>query len=122
MYLEDRRARAEGRAVREPQASVHGRAALRGSDRGSRAGTRAGAAGPRGRRPEPAEPAERVPVPSAARASRRATATIEEPPLYPFGADHVAACHYPLESWPLDAEEFKPGRAIEEPQEPGLVS
>jgi oligopeptide/dipeptide ABC transporter ATP-binding protein len=48
---------------------------------------------------------------------------VEEPPLYPFGADHVAACHYPLESWPLDAEEFKkPGRAIEEPQEPGLVS
>jgi oligopeptide/dipeptide ABC transporter ATP-binding protein len=48
---------------------------------------------------------------------------VDEPPLYPFGADHVAACHYPLESWPLHAEEFKkPGRAVEAPQEPGLVS
>jgi peptide/nickel transport system ATP-binding protein len=48
---------------------------------------------------------------------------VEEPPLYPFGSDHVAACHYPLESWPLDAEEFKkPGRAVAAPQEPGLVS
>src|SRR5215216_7383396 len=48
---------------------------------------------------------------------------VEEPPLYPFGGDHVAACHYPLENWPLDAEEFKkPGRAaVEAPQEPGLV-
>ena len=27
---------------------------------------------------------------------------VEEPPLYEFGAGHVAACHYPLERWPLD--------------------
>jgi peptide/nickel transport system ATP-binding protein len=48
---------------------------------------------------------------------------VEEPPLYSFGGEHVAACHYPLEGWPLDAEEFKrPGRAIEAPREPGLVS
>jgi peptide/nickel transport system ATP-binding protein len=48
---------------------------------------------------------------------------VEEPPLYSFGAEHVAACHYPLEGWPLDAEEFKrPGRAVEAPKEPGLVS
>ncbi len=48
---------------------------------------------------------------------------VEEPPLYSFGGEHVAACHYPLESWPLDAEEFKkPGRAVETPREPGLVS
>src|SRR6476469_4273835 len=48
---------------------------------------------------------------------------VEEPPLYSFGAEHVAACHYPLESWPLEAEEFKkPGRAIAAPPAPGLVS
>jgi oligopeptide/dipeptide ABC transporter ATP-binding protein len=48
---------------------------------------------------------------------------VEEPPLYSFGAEHVAACHYPLEGWPLDAQEFKrPGRAVEAPREPGLVS
>jgi oligopeptide/dipeptide ABC transporter ATP-binding protein len=48
---------------------------------------------------------------------------VEEPPLYSFGGEHVAACHYPLEGWPLDAQEFKrPGRAVEAPREPGLVS
>jgi oligopeptide/dipeptide ABC transporter ATP-binding protein len=48
---------------------------------------------------------------------------VEEPPLYSFGAEHVAACHYPLEGWPLDAQEFKrPGRAVEASKEPGLVS
>src|SRR5206468_7963843 len=26
---------------------------------------------------------------------------IEEPPLYPFGTLHGAACHYPLERWPM---------------------
>jgi oligopeptide/dipeptide ABC transporter ATP-binding protein len=32
---------------------------------------------------------------------------VEEPPLYPFGDGHVAACHYPLERWPLVAEEMR---------------
>src|ERR671923_29114 len=32
---------------------------------------------------------------------------VEEPELYPFGAGHVAACHYPLERWPLPEEEFR---------------
>jgi len=32
---------------------------------------------------------------------------VEEPPLYPFGLQHVAACHYPLEYWPLPEEEFR---------------
>src|SRR5438034_5635837 len=26
---------------------------------------------------------------------------VDEPPLYPFGHGHAAACHYPLERWPL---------------------
>jgi oligopeptide/dipeptide ABC transporter ATP-binding protein len=28
---------------------------------------------------------------------------VEEPPLYSFGNGHVAACHYALVGWPLDA-------------------
>ena len=63
-----------------------------------------------------------MPVPSACPRLQEGHCDVEEPPLYPFGADHVAACHYPLESWPLDAEGLQPGRAIEEPQEPGLIS
>jgi oligopeptide transport system ATP-binding protein len=34
---------------------------------------------------------------------------VEEPPLYPFGTKHRAACHYPLERWPMTPEEI--GRA-----------
>jgi oligopeptide/dipeptide ABC transporter ATP-binding protein len=29
------------------------------------------------------------------------------PPLYPFGHDHVASCHYPLERWPLTEDELR---------------
>jgi len=32
---------------------------------------------------------------------------VETPPLYPFGEDHVASCHYPLERWPLTEEEMR---------------
>jgi peptide/nickel transport system ATP-binding protein len=32
---------------------------------------------------------------------------VEEPPLYSFGGNHTAACHYPLERWPLTAEEMR---------------
>jgi oligopeptide transport system ATP-binding protein len=34
---------------------------------------------------------------------------VEEPPLYPFGSLHAAACHYPLERWPMTPDEI--GRA-----------
>jgi oligopeptide/dipeptide ABC transporter ATP-binding protein len=34
---------------------------------------------------------------------------VDEPPLYSFGEDHVAACHYPLERWPLPEDEFRRG-------------
>jgi oligopeptide transport system ATP-binding protein len=42
---------------------------------------------------------------------------VEEPQLYPFGEGHVAKCHYPLERWPMTAEEMRRGtaRAREEP-------
>jgi peptide/nickel transport system ATP-binding protein len=32
---------------------------------------------------------------------------VEEPLLRPFGADHEAACHYPLERWPMTADEMR---------------
>jgi oligopeptide/dipeptide ABC transporter ATP-binding protein len=32
---------------------------------------------------------------------------VEDPPLYPFGDGHVAACHYPLERWPMKADEMR---------------
>jgi oligopeptide/dipeptide ABC transporter ATP-binding protein len=35
---------------------------------------------------------------------------VEEPPLYPHGDGHVAACHYPLEHWPMTPEELRHAR------------
>jgi len=32
---------------------------------------------------------------------------VDDPPLYPFGHGHVAACHYPLERWPMNADEMR---------------
>jgi peptide/nickel transport system ATP-binding protein len=32
---------------------------------------------------------------------------VEDPPLYPFGNGHVAACHYPLERWPMRQDELR---------------
>src|SRR2546421_4782462 len=32
---------------------------------------------------------------------------VEEPQLYSFGPGHVAACHYPLERWPMTPEEMR---------------
>jgi oligopeptide/dipeptide ABC transporter ATP-binding protein len=32
---------------------------------------------------------------------------VEPPPLYPFGPNHTAACHYPLEHWPMTVEEMR---------------
>jgi len=34
---------------------------------------------------------------------------VEEPQLYAFGAGHMAACHYPLERWPMAANEMRRG-------------
>ncbi|HYX76584.1 MAG TPA: oligopeptide/dipeptide ABC transporter ATP-binding protein, partial [Gaiellaceae bacterium] len=46
---------------------------------------------------------------------------VEDPPLYPFEDGHIAACHYPLERWPLSVDEFrKPGTAGP-PAEPSVV-
>ena len=45
---------------------------------------------------------------------------VEPPPLYPFGNGHVAACHYPLESWPLTEDEMRrpSSRPASVPSEP----
>jgi oligopeptide/dipeptide ABC transporter ATP-binding protein len=34
---------------------------------------------------------------------------VEEPELVSFGGGHVAACHYPLERWPMEANEMRRG-------------
>ncbi len=34
---------------------------------------------------------------------------VEEPQLYAFGTNQVAACHYPLERWPMTADEMRRG-------------
>jgi oligopeptide transport system ATP-binding protein len=41
---------------------------------------------------------------------------VEDPPLYPFGNGHTAACHYPLEHWPMTEEEMRrPGAPVSTP-------
>ena len=32
---------------------------------------------------------------------------VEEPPLYPFPGGQLAACHYPLERWPMTGDEVR---------------
>ena len=41
---------------------------------------------------------------------------VEEPPLYSFGNGHVAACHYALERWPMDASEIRRASASRAPE------
>jgi oligopeptide/dipeptide ABC transporter ATP-binding protein len=38
--------------------------------------------------------------------SREGLCDVDEPQLRPFGRGHSAACHLPLERWPMSAEEF----------------
>ena len=50
---------------------------------------------------------------------------VEEPPLYKFDDGQVAACHYPLETWPMSEEDLRRPRsrpAPEPEQEPSPVS
>jgi oligopeptide/dipeptide ABC transporter ATP-binding protein len=46
---------------------------------------------------------------------------VDTPPLYSFGDGHVAACHYPLESWPLTAAEIRRPSSRAETPEPSPV-
>jgi oligopeptide/dipeptide ABC transporter ATP-binding protein len=43
---------------------------------------------------------------------------VEEPPLYSFGNGQVAACHYPLERWPMNADEIRRAGARTESEHP----
>ena len=45
---------------------------------------------------------------------------VEDPPLYSFGNGHVAACHYPLERWPMNADEIRRAgeRMKSQPEQP----
>jgi oligopeptide/dipeptide ABC transporter ATP-binding protein len=38
---------------------------------------------------------------------------VDEPVLRSFGSDHEAACHYPLERWPMTADEMGRARRVE---------
>ena len=80
---------------RSPAASVHAGAALgRRRPRPGRA-ARATAHRARGRHPEPARSAVRLPLPHAlpARAESAPRVDEEEPPLIEFAPDHLVACH-----------------------------
>ncbi len=44
---------------------------------------------------------------------------VETPPLYSFGRDHHAACHYPLEHWPMTPEEMSRPGARAAPEDAG---
>jgi oligopeptide/dipeptide ABC transporter ATP-binding protein len=45
---------------------------------------------------------------------------VEEPQLRKVGDDHLAACHYPLERWPLTDEEIR--RPAERKDDPGTAA
>jgi oligopeptide/dipeptide ABC transporter ATP-binding protein len=47
---------------------------------------------------------------------------VEEPLLRPFGPDHEAACHYPLERWPMTADEMRRHSRVPEPEQTEPVS
>jgi oligopeptide/dipeptide ABC transporter ATP-binding protein len=44
------------------------------------------------------------------------------PPLYDFGTDHEAACHYPLERWPLTDEEMRNATGAPMSEPPAVVA
>ena len=99
------------RALPRAEAPVHGRAALGGPDpepaswpqRASRSCSRATSRARSTRRAAAAST-------RAARASTRATATSRSRSCYPFGRRATAACHYPLERWPMTEEEIRHSR------------
>jgi oligopeptide/dipeptide ABC transporter ATP-binding protein len=43
---------------------------------------------------------------------------VEDPPLYSFGDGHRAACHYPLERWPMTADEMRTAQSGPSAAEP----
>ena len=105
------RPRGRGRAARpalpRAEAPVHGRAAL------GRADPRPGARPQRaqivleGDVPSPLNPPSACWFHPRCPRFHEGHCDVVTPPLYDFGGSHAAACHYPLERWPLTAEEMR---------------
>ena len=83
------------RRVRAAAASVHAGVALGGAGARPAQGAQPHADPARGRRAEPREPAERLPVPHAVLEGAGAVCATEEPALIDRGAGHPVACHFP---------------------------
>ncbi len=83
------------------RAPVHAGAAVRGAGAGPAQGAGAAADRARGRRAEPGEPAERLPVPDPVLEGRRTSAREEEPALIDRGQGHPVACHFAEEAAPI---------------------
>ena len=104
-----RRDRRVGAALRAPAPSLHRRAALGGAARRERTAASASGSGScsaatsrrPSTRPRPASSTR------AARASSRATATSRRRSCGRSSGDHEAACHYPVERWPMTEEELR---------------
>ena len=94
-------------ALRPPEAPVHGRAPLRRADRRSRARAPRQAIILEGDVPSPVNPPSGCNFHPRCPRFHEGRCDVEDPPLYPFGDGHVAACHYPLESWPMTADEMR---------------
>ena len=109
-----RRDRRQGAALRDAEASVHGRAPLRRADPEPGARAPAPRDRARGRRAR-TRSTRRAPAGSirAVRASTKVTATSRSRSSTTSGAGHGAACHYPLERWPMTDDEIAhPGAAL----------
>ena len=102
MYLGKIVESAPGRvALRAPAAPLHGRPALGRADPEPRRRPRPQADRARGRRPEPDQPAQRMPVPPRCPRFQPGVCDVTEPELEAKDTGSRAACHFPLESWPL---------------------
>ena len=104
----------------QPEASLHGRAALGGPARrrrrAARAADRALAATCRRRSPRP-RPASSI---RAARASSQGHCDVDTPELRELEPHHEAACHYPLERWPMTDDEIRQAEGTKRADKPDL--
>ena len=97
-----RRGREPGRAVREPEAPLHGGAPVGGADTRPRARTEADPRRPQGRRADPINPPAACNFHPRCPRFHEGHCDVVDPELVPVGPAHLAACHYPLERWPMD--------------------